>query len=139
MSLRLDQLLKACTVRIEVSGGRSRGTGFFFAPKLILTCAHVVRKKVGDSVEVFPADSGQPIQAKVRYFFPEQFDLLILEADTEQQFPCVLLGAEVQPKDSCYTYGYTDIKQGFPDGDPVTLECEGWTGGFVPKIKLKGG
>jgi Trypsin-like peptidase domain len=139
MSMRLDQLLNSCTVRIEVPEERSEGTGFFFAPKLILTCAHVVKKSTGEFVKVFPNGYNKPIQAKIVFCFPEEVDLAILQVNLQDRFQCVLLGAEIQPGDQCYTYGYTDPKQGFPEGDPVTLECEGITGGLVPKIKLKGG
>jgi len=139
MSLRLDQLLKTCTVRIEVSGTKSQGTGFFFAPKLILTCTHVVKNPVSKFVKVFPDGCTHPIPAEIKFYFPDEVDLAILEVHTHDKFPCVLLGAEVQPGDSCYTYGYSDSDQGFPTGDPVTLECEGITGGTFGKIKLKGG
>jgi hypothetical protein len=141
MSLRLDQLLNACTVRIKVPGTKSHGTGFFFAPGLILTCYHVVEKSFGEFVEVFPNGHSQSIQAKIRCHFPKNIDLIILEADIKDQykFPCVLLGEDIQPKDNCYAYGYTDYKQGNPEGDPVTLECEGLTGGEISNIKLKGG
>lgn len=139
MPLRLDQLLNSCTVRIEVPEERSKGTGFFFAPKLILTCAHVVKKPIGEFVQVFPVGYNKPIEAKIRFYFPKEIDLAILQADVQDTFQCVLLGAEIRPGDRCYAYGYTDPEQGFPEGDPVTLECEGITGGVAPKIKLKGG
>ncbi len=38
----LYELLRRCTVRLSASG--IQGTGFFVAPDLILTCAHVVKK-----------------------------------------------------------------------------------------------
>jgi hypothetical protein len=138
MSLRLDQLLKACTVKVEISKGKSYGTGFFFAPKLILTCAHVIKKPVGEFVEIFPDGYAHPIQAQIKHCFSKEIDLAILQTHAEDSFPCVYLGAEIQPRDLCYTYGYTDDK-GFPEGDPVTLECEGLTGGLIQQIKLKGG
>ena len=43
MVQRLDELLQACTVKIAVPG-QGWGTGFFVAPGVILTCAHVVCK-----------------------------------------------------------------------------------------------
>lgn len=138
MSLRLDQLLKACTVKVEISKGKSYGTGFFFAPKLILTCAHVIKKPVGEFVEIFPDGYAHPIQAQIKHCFSKEIDLAILQTHAEDSFPCVYLGTEIQPRDLCYAYGYTD-DQGFPEGDPVTLECEGLTGGLIQQIKLKGG
>ncbi len=138
MSLRLDQLLKACTVKIEISKGKNHGTGFFFAPKLILTCAHVIKKPVGEFVEILPDGYAHPIQAQIKHCFSKEIDLAILQTHVEDSFPCVYLGTGIQPRDLCYTYGYTDDK-GFPEGDPVTLECEGITGGAIQQIKLKGG
>ncbi|MEN8446805.1 MAG: hypothetical protein ABG776_17545, partial [Cyanobacteria bacterium J06555_13] len=49
MEKRLDELLQHCTVRIEVPGQKGWGTGFFVAPGLILTCAHVVKSLNADS------------------------------------------------------------------------------------------
>jgi len=37
---RLAELLRRCTVQIQA--GRTRGTGFFIAPKYVMTCRHVV-------------------------------------------------------------------------------------------------
>lgn len=41
-SLSLREQLQQCTVQLVVPG-KSLGTGFFVAPGLILTCAHVVQ------------------------------------------------------------------------------------------------
>ena len=38
------EYLAKCTVRLQAIGKSGYGTGFFVAPQLILTCAHVVRK-----------------------------------------------------------------------------------------------
>ena len=43
----LEALLQACTVQILFPGLDGWGTGFFVAPDLVLTCAHVV-KDLGD-------------------------------------------------------------------------------------------
>ncbi len=138
MSLRLDELLQACTVKIETSK-TSQGTGFFFVPKLILTCDHVVKEKaIGEFVEVTPYRYANSISAQIKYRFSQGIDLAILQIDIEDSFPCVYLGTEIKPRDLCYAYGYTD-DQGFPLGEPVTLECEGLTGGSIQSIKLKGG
>lgn len=40
MPSSLDQLLRDCTV--EVTGDGTRGTGFFVAPGIVLTCCHVL-------------------------------------------------------------------------------------------------
>lgn len=40
MADRLEDLLRACTVR--VLGGPMPGAGFFLAPGRVVTCAHVI-------------------------------------------------------------------------------------------------
>ena len=52
---------------------------------------------------------------------------------------CIFGQRDIQPGDKCYTYGYTDKEEGNPEGDPVTLECEGLIGGSGNLIKLKSG
>ena len=143
MTLRLDHLLNQCTVRIKVPGSKGYGTGFFFSPGYVLTCAHVIQEQKGVWLEVIPNGTDRSIRSKVRYLASNDIDIAILELDPKekvnQRFPCALLGTVVEPGDSCYTYGYTDSEGGFPEGDPVTLECEGLTGGKSSYIKLKGG
>lgn len=46
MADRLEDLLRACTVR--VLGGPMPGAGFFLAPGRVVTCAHVI----GDAEEL---------------------------------------------------------------------------------------
>ncbi len=140
MSLRLDQLLNSCTVKIKPIGKSSHGTGFFIAPSIILTCAHVVvMVEIGQCVEVFPNGYTQPFLADVKEFLPSGIDLALLQLRVTISLPCVYLGSDIEPGDSCYAYGYTDDSDGYPEGDPVTLECEGMIGGSGHLIKLKGG
>lgn len=46
----LDDLLRRCTVRLRVPQDESQGTGFWKAPGLLLTCAHVVETAHARSV-----------------------------------------------------------------------------------------
>lgn len=141
MDLRLDQLLNKCTVRLESQDKRRRGTGFFFAPGFVLTCAHVTGKTLGEVIEVFPEGKTSSIPAKVKLLFSDELDIAVLELDEKrvfhEDFSCVLLGSDIYPGDLCYSYGYP--KQGFSEGEPVTLEYEGMTGGKIKHIKLKNG
>jgi hypothetical protein len=43
MTQRLEELLQCCTIKITILSQIGWGTGFFVAPGLILTCAHVVK------------------------------------------------------------------------------------------------
>ena len=43
----LQDRLMQCLVRIVEEGGARRGTGFFAAPRMVMTCAHVVEPAAG--------------------------------------------------------------------------------------------
>ena len=137
---RLDQLLHECTVKIYLKKGSGYGTGFFIAPGFILTCAHVTREAVGTTLQVLPNTKNEPIEAEIFYYFPDELDLAILRYQSSESYKCVYLDTEIQPRDYCYTYGYTKEEA---DGDPVTVECEGLTGRNIydlkRRIKLKSG
>src|SRR4051794_30141731 len=67
--LSLSQLLVRSTVRIR-SPYAEVGTGFFVAPGWILTCAHVVADKQGDTGEiaVFPIHDNAAQSLKSTYW-----------------------------------------------------------------------
>lgn len=44
---QLEDLLQDCTVKLLLPGRSGWGTGFFVAPRLLLTCAHGVREAIG--------------------------------------------------------------------------------------------
>jgi hypothetical protein len=82
MNQSLHELLEKCTVKLNVPGGKM-GTGFFVAPQLILTCAHVLKdsksSKIYDGiVEVVWQD--KPWNAALEQLpnEPEKFDLVLL-------------------------------------------------------------
>ena len=122
--LRLDRLLSQCTVRVS---GRTRGrhgTGFFVAPGLILTCAHVVG---GDStVSVKARWQNEPMTATLIKRIPDLSarstsallpDLALLSvAYTEH--PCVLLDQSTQLVDKLYSFGYPER---FSSGDSLIV------------------
>src|SRR5690242_3164454 len=123
MEQKLYELLHQCTVRVTVSGNAGYGTGFFVAPGLILTCAHVVKAAQSDmtSVEVFWSDQHHPVQ--IKHSLPDP-DLALLQMNLTTH-PCVYLSEEVIPFDILYSYGYPDDH---PGGDPATFSLEGKAG-----------
>ncbi len=135
---RLEQLLQACTVRLTTGGGH--GTGFFVAPGLILTCAHVVEMAKGKPVSVFWKAHQQTYVADVvKCLTDPNIDLALLTLTPPlPDHPCVSLD-ELMPQlgDRLYSFGYP---QDNPDGDPVTsgFEGESFRGG-ASLHKLKGG
>lgn len=134
-AVSLDDLFKSCTVKLSFAGSVGHGTGFFIAPGLILTCAHVVRQKVDQLISV--QWQQQPLTAIVERLAHdlETYDLALLRLSNLLAHPCVWLDESVLPNDNLFSYGYPDD---FPDGAPVTFEAEGLTGG-VPFIKFKFG
>ncbi|NJP09213.1 MAG: trypsin-like peptidase domain-containing protein, partial [Leptolyngbyaceae cyanobacterium RU_5_1] len=126
-SQRLDRLLQQCTVRLRV--GSAQGTGFFVAPGLILTCAHVVEGAVGEAgfrpVDVFWRERNQHYIADIEEFLADpNIDLALLRLTVDfPDHPCVYLDASLpQLDDRLYTFGYPEDN---PDGDPVTSGYEG--------------
>jgi hypothetical protein len=118
MAERLEDLLRACTVRI--TGGPTSGAGFFVAPGKVLTCAHVI----GDSAAVkvywerdgqrprearvygpaaVLADGGRPIPA-LEGAYP---DIAVLEVGGVRGHPCVRIDPELPSDgDNFQVFGY---------------------------------
>jgi hypothetical protein len=136
--LALRDQLKRCTVQILVPE-KSLGTGFFVAPGLILTCAHVVQRAWENNlpVEVWTWDGQSlglgsidiyalekiPIKDtlpghKFQFLYP---DLALLQVKL-QNHPCVYLDAQVNSGNQLYVYGYPD---NFPGGDEAEFTLEG--------------
>jgi hypothetical protein len=120
----LQDLFHECIVRLDVAD-KIKGTGFFVAPGLILTCAHVVKDKTGQ-----PATQpikvhwrGKDYPAQIEKFRPPDYpDLALLRAEKLPTHPCVYLDSDVQLDDKLYSFGYPE---GYPNGDPVYFDYEG--------------
>lgn len=129
-----QQLLQRCTIRIDASG--SRGTGFFVAPQLILTCHHVVGEN--NSVDVFWKVTQQNYTATVIKVYEFPIDLALLKLDTEikKNHPCVeLTNSPPNSQDKLHIFGYPrDEGVDYPDGDSVTFDYGGEA--FKENIKL---
>jgi HEAT repeat protein len=139
----IEELLQQCTVRLEIGDGH--GTGFFVAPRLVLTCAHVVEhykagEPTGEPTEepikaVWSAGAAEDPGVEIEEFRPNPYpDLALLKVDIDDH-PCVYLDDEVGLDDRLYSFGYTDD---YPTGDPATFRFEGKTGEPVLG-KLKAG
>ncbi len=126
------ELLAQCTVRLSIAGKQGYGTGFFVAPGLILTCAHVVHDARQNHIDVAVNQWNQQYQAQV-IASPERHDLALLRTDLTEH-PCVYLGRDALPFDQLYTYGYSDDHS---DGDPATFNLEGWSGSAQEQLKFK--
>lgn len=133
----LEELLQQCTVKITVPG--SWGTGFFVAPGLILTCAHVVRKAADSQVTVSYPVWQQPLSAivKAKAEDGKTLDLALVElSEPLTDHPCVLLDEEpVAIGQALYSYGYLES---YANAAPVHPVNEGLTGDTPPLLKLQG-
>ena len=136
--MRVDELLKRCTVKLLVPEVRMVGTGFFVAPGLILTCYHVVKDAATATVAY--ADSLDYATATVEQTFPES-DIALLSLDPpDEDLPCVLLGTdEPEATTQVSAFGYPDRfnEDGTPwQGIPLLLTVEGTTGDRPPFLQL---
>ena len=133
----LEDLLQQCTVKIIIPGGW--GTGFFVAPGLMLTCAHVVRKAVDWQVTVFYPAQQKTLLATVQAKADDgkTLDLALIElVEPLSDHPCVLLDEEpVAIGQALYSYGYLES---YTNAAPVHLVNEGLTGDTPPLLKLQG-
>ena len=116
MGQQLDELLKHCTAIVSIDGKevRSAGSGFFVAPGLLLTCAHVVGKEKSSPEEIEFFWNRQPEQAsnekmdvdtdwtkkpyKVSHVTVKgNIDLALLQVEITDHHPCVWLTKEETP------------------------------------------
>src|SRR6266536_1385762 len=67
----LEQLLMACTVRVDIVGKKDRGTGFFVAPGYVLTCLHVVAEAKAQALSVEIVWRGARYPAQIQKCLPE--------------------------------------------------------------------
>ena len=134
MAQSIYDLVNNCVVRITT--GNLQGSGFFVAPGLVLTCAHVIEpaKKVGAPIQV--AWQGQLYEGAIYDFRDALFsDLALLKVDIPYH-PCVLLAGGAEPFSDLYSYGYADKE---PYGASTTFRCEGWAGEQHDMLKFKEG
>ncbi|PSB59944.1 hypothetical protein C7B61_18320, partial [filamentous cyanobacterium CCP1] len=110
--------------------------GFFVAPGLILTCAHVVKALVAPNrVRVRWQQQLDFAEAELVQRVPE-LDLALLQfTPRDADLPCVYLDEVLQVGQNLYFFGYPD--EDFEHGCPVTGSCEGFTGDVSPLIKFK--
>lgn len=131
MEEQLYTLLRQCTMRIDLPKGH--GTGFFVAPGLILTCAHVVKSGLpGGSFAIFWRGAAYAAQLQKSVPGP---DLALLSLDLVEH-PCVWLHAGATPFDRLYSYGYSDEH---PEGIPTIFTLEGQAGDQDEELKFQSG
>ncbi len=139
----LTKLLNDCVVQLTIEGQRRRGSGFFVAPGMILTCAHVVAdlksgQPFGDVINVRCKNNHPFGRTEIKTLIKDT-DAALLSYSMEQSenLPCVMLDEKMESGNELYTFGYPD--KDFEDGAPYTFEYEGMTGDWPPFMKFKQG
>lgn len=130
----LDKLLRSCTVRLAVPDKKGYGTGFFVAPGLILTCAHVVKAVQAGSTTIEAYWNSQTYTAQITKSLPD-LDLALLQVSLTNH-PSVFLHKAAEPYSKLYSFGYPDTNL---HGEPTTFDSEGWTGDQPEQLKFKFG
>lgn len=125
---------RACVVRIDIAG-KPNGTGFFVGQGLVLTCHHVVKGKAIASLSLLW--QGQSLAVQKIHPPKSAVDLALLQlTDDPLEHDWVMLCEEIAEREKLKTFGFPEK---YPQGDPLTLEFENFTGGDLPLIKLKDG
>lgn len=121
MSDTLITLLERCTVKI--TGENAFGSGFFIAPKVVLTAAHVLDDVVGLANKI-QLQTGDKILTGTAIYRGDQhrIDVALVELE-EPQDDWVLFGSDVTLHDRFYTFGYS---KSHPGGESVKLKWEGF-------------
>jgi hypothetical protein len=116
----LDELLRACTIRIKVDA--STGTGFFVAPGLVLTCAHVVEAARTKDAPINTFWRNDACMGHLEAYAPKEYpDLALLDVETKGH-PCVYFDESTWVADEMYSFGYPTEYAG---GDSALFVYEG--------------
>ena len=115
----LEKLAQRCTVRVAV--GEQHGTGFFLAPRLVMTCRHVIEAALNDaghadvgriSVEDHRGRTGNVTDVTVRPGVippdaPRWPDLALLDVNDLDDLPAVVIDAAPElPNVDLFLPGY---------------------------------
>jgi WD40 repeat protein len=126
-----------CIVRLQTEVGKriEVGTGFFVAPRLILTCQHVVKDaRTGECAKQIQVRWKKKEFIAIIYQFQDEraalsdnHDLALLRLlDSELKHPCVYLGTQFNPGDKLYAFGYPKKLRGQQyEGESLLATCQG--------------
>ena len=128
--IRVRQLLRDCTVHLRSMNGGSSGTGFFFSPGCIVTCAHVLGQGASKGTKATFTFQGKLLTAEVTFIAPDPCpgrgeniypDIAILLFEGRSH-PCAYLQPGFENGNRFYSWGYSDLRKG---GESIDGRCEG--------------
>ena len=123
----VEELLAACTVRVNVDG-QHRGTGFFVADRTVATAANVVKADADPAGLSVTLPDGTEVPATPLRVSADR-DVALLAVGELGAHPTVYADDTVQTRDPLYAFGFS---QRAPEGAPTLCEAEGMTGGPAP-------
>ncbi|GAA1997014.1 trypsin-like peptidase domain-containing protein [Catenulispora subtropica] len=122
----LAELLRSATLRTAPGFPRA-GTGFFVAPGLILTCAHILTEPGDEPPDIVPWDWGDEVlDAKVVKDFRRHhsgLDLAVLATTDVVDHPVVAFAEPIEPGDELWSCWYPQGQD--EDEDVVRLTYDG--------------
>ncbi|MGJ6969253.1 HEAT repeat domain-containing protein [Streptosporangium sp. G11] len=108
-----ENFLRSTVVALEFTGSHSSdlGTGFFVAPRIVATCAHVLGVTRGELPEavtgtLFGGNRKIVLEPVPAWFHGADLDLAFLWAPEEPDAPPVLLSPEAETGDPLIAYGH---------------------------------
>lgn len=114
--------LHIATVKLHIARSGIYGSGFFVAPDLILTCAHVVQTASTQHLHIAVTWGKTDLDAEVVNITGTDYpNLALLKLTTPSQYFCLPLDADVRVNDPLYTYGYPAH---YPHGASATFTYE---------------
>ncbi|SFW76298.1 trypsin-like peptidase domain-containing protein [Amycolatopsis australiensis] len=127
---KLAEVLRAVTVPLIAPSG-AEGTGFFVAPGVIVTCAHVITGAATGVAEVVRSIGTEHVGAMRFRVVPGTYhandpaaaDLVLLRAEQEAPAAHVLLHPAAEPGDPLWAFGYPAGR--YRAGDSATLMLAG--------------
>ena len=132
-ALSYERLLAAATVALRIPGhkGSGRATGFFIAPRIVATCAHVIEGDPdGREIEAEAGRRQFTLRATTKECFrsDEGLDVALLQlAEESEPGPGYVLVADgLAAGDRLWTFGFPEGR--YQGGKPAGFVCEGFSG-----------